>query len=1076
MPEKPTYEELEQRIALLENESAQRERFEGINRTLFKISNAVNTTTDLDELFRSIHLALSPIIDTTNFFIALYDKTYDSITFPYRVDTVGDEYPPVIEVSKTTSLTAGVIRTGRPVLVTRAESLTQRPKNSIKISACTTSEIWLGVPLKTRDKIIGVMAVQNYHDPMCYDQTDLDVMVSVADQLAIAVERKQAEDSLRESKDGYRTLFFDSPIAIALYDASGVLADVNTACLDIFGVEDPRELKGLNLFADLNIADNYKDRMRNGETVRYQSSFDFENVKTLSLYRTNKTGVICLNVLIAPIGKSVSGYLVQVQDITERKKTEQELIRAHEVLKTILDRSPFGVVVIGRNRKIRWANHYICALAGVEDATDLCGKECGKYLCPASQNDCPILDKHQEVDNSERILRRQDGLEIPILKTVMEIEMNGESVLLETFVDITGRKRAEETRCENEERLRGIIDQTQAGYFFIDLAGRYQRVNNAWLRMHGYESADEVIGRHYLLTQVETDIEVSQWYVEMLLAGGHIPAGEFSRRCRDGSVGYHTFSAHPVIHMGKIVGMEGFIIDITERKRAEEALEKKTRLSKILMDAFPCIALLIRPSTREIVASNQVAIKAGAVPGTQCFTSWGQRETPCPWCLAPSLWATGKAQHLEVERPGVVWDAHWIPVSPDLYMHYYFDITERKRADAEKEKLEDQNRHLLKSESLGRMAGAIAHHFNNQLQAVMGNLEIAMEVLPRDVDISETLAKALKAALKAAEVSSLMLTYLGQTPGKRELLDLSEVCSRSLPMIQAVMPKDVLLETDFHSPGLAVMANANQIQQVIINLITNAWEATDQGRSAIHLAAKSISSTDIPTTHRYPMDWRPDNIPYACLEVADAGCGIANKDIEKIFDPFFSSKFTGRGLGLPVVLGIARAHGGVVTVESRPGQGSAFRIFFPLSAEEVPAQPYKAAQAPKIQGGGTVLLIEDEEQVRNMVKIMLTRLGFTVLEANDGIEALEVFRQHQTEVRCILSDLTMPRMGGWETLAALRKLSPDIPVILSSGYDEAQVMAGEHPERPNAFLGKPYQLKGLSDTIRNILANKAEGR
>ena len=201
MSEKPTYEELEQRIALLENKSAQRKRFEEINRTLFKISNAVNMTSNLDELFRTIHLALSPIIDTTNFYIALYDGAKDRVTFPYFVDTVDECYPSFIEVSRTASLTAEVIRTERPVLVTKAEILTQQAQSSLVIPVCTPSEIWLGVPLKTRDEIIGVMAVQSYHDPMSFDQTDMEVMVSVADQVAIAVERKQAEEALQQAHD-----------------------------------------------------------------------------------------------------------------------------------------------------------------------------------------------------------------------------------------------------------------------------------------------------------------------------------------------------------------------------------------------------------------------------------------------------------------------------------------------------------------------------------------------------------------------------------------------------------------------------------------------------------------------------------------------------------------------------------------------------------------------------------------------------------------------------------------------------------------------------------------------------------
>lgn len=201
MAEKPAYEELEQRVALLEKESAQRKRFEEINHALFKISNAVNLTSNLDELYKTIHLALSPVIDTTNFYIALYDKEKDGITFPYCIDSVDKCYPSIVGVSKTASLTAEVIRTGRPALVNKTEILTQRAKSSFTIPACTPSEIWLGVPLKTREEIIGVMAVQSYHDPRCYDQTDMEVMVSVADQVAIAVERKHAEMALQQAHD-----------------------------------------------------------------------------------------------------------------------------------------------------------------------------------------------------------------------------------------------------------------------------------------------------------------------------------------------------------------------------------------------------------------------------------------------------------------------------------------------------------------------------------------------------------------------------------------------------------------------------------------------------------------------------------------------------------------------------------------------------------------------------------------------------------------------------------------------------------------------------------------------------------
>jgi len=413
------------------------------------------------------------------------------------------------------------------------------------------------------------------------------------------------------------------------------------------------------------------------------------------------------------------------------------------------------------------------------------------------------------------------------------------------------------------------------------------------------------------------------------------------------------------------------------------------------------------------------------------------------------------------------------------YLTIVQDITQKTQYEAERLAYECRFQQIQKAESLGRMAGAIAHTFNNQLQAVIGNLEMAMAELPQD---SKTLTEALKAALSASEVSKQMLTYLGQTVGKHEPVDMSETCRKSLPLLQAAIPKGMTLKAEFPSLGPVIRADTDQIQQVLTNLITNAWESISDNRGTIGLTVKTVSHADIPASKRFPIDWRPKEIVYACLEVSDTGCGISNKDVEKLFDPFFTTKFTGRGLELSVVMGIVKAHGGGVTVESEPGRGSVFRVFLPVSTEELPCrrelpaipgalQTGKAEKLSKIEGGGAVLLIEDENQVRNMANIMLTRLGYTVLEAKDGVEAVEIFQQHQDDIRCVLSDLMMPCMDGWETLTALRKLSPDIPVILSSGYDETHVMAGEHPERPSAFLGKPYQLKVLRETIKRVLTN-----
>ncbi len=400
------------------------------------------------------------------------------------------------------------------------------------------------------------------------------------------------------------------------------------------------------------------------------------------------------------------------------------------------------------------------------------------------------------------------------------------------------------------------------------------------------------------------------------------------------------------------------------------------------------------------------------------------------------------------------------------------DITERKELEAENLRIQGQNRQLQKSESLGRMSGAIAHNFNNQLQVVQGYLEMVIRDLPPGDSHAVDLAKSLQASQKASEVSANLLAYLGQKQVKLKSLELAELCRMSLPGIEVGKPENVILETDLPSPGPCISADAKQIQQILTNLVINAWEAIGDIPGVVHLGVRTVSSNDIPSSHRFPIAWQSRDQQYACMEVTDSGCGIAEKDMENLFDPFFSTKFTGRGLGLSVVLGIVKTHDAVITVENRIGGGSVFSVFFPLSNQIPLRQPGQIAETSKFVAGDTVLLVEDEPALREMTRLALVHFGFTVLQARDGVEAVEIFGRHKDEISCVMSDLTMPRMDGWETITALRAIRHDLPVILASGYDEATVMAGEHSELPDVFLNKPYDINKLSDMIGRAIVRQ----
>ncbi|MCF8037956.1 MAG: PAS domain S-box protein, partial [Desulfohalobiaceae bacterium] len=394
----------------------------------------------------------------------------------------------------------------------------------------------------------------------------------------------------------------------------------------------------------------------------------------------------------------------------------------------------------------------------------------------------------------------------------------------------------------------------------------------------------------------------------------------------------------------------------------------------------------------------------------------------------------------------------------------YRDITTRRLA-------EEQIRQLQKAESLGRMAGAVAHHYNNLLFSVMGNLELAGDDVPKDSVVAENMQQALASAGKAAKLSRLLLSYLGQTPGRFEVLDISEHCRLALPALQPDLPDNLALEADLISSELMVSLDPEQTRQILDNLITNAREAMEGQTGRIVLRLTKVSREAILGSNRFPADWQPRQKHYACLEVTDTGVGIAAEDIGKVFDPFYTGKHTGRGLGLAVVLGNVKSHAGCITVASEPGLGSTFRVFWPLTEAKVVeavAEVPPAAQTTK--AGETILVVDDQESVRRVSKALLERLGFEVITAGDGAEAVEIFRENPDTIKLVLSDLSMPRMNGWETLAALRAIRGDIPVILASGYDEAKALSGGHAEQPQAFLQKPYQMQTLQETLHRALA------
>ena len=380
--------------------------------------------------------------------------------------------------------------------------------------------------------------------------------------------------------------------------------------------------------------------------------------------------------------------------------------------------------------------------------------------------------------------------------------------------------------------------------------------------------------------------------------------------------------------------------------------------------------------------------------------------------------------------------------------------------------MEQQLLHVQKDESLGRMAGAIAHNFNNKLMAVMGNLELALEFLPQGSNPRTKVLQAMAASHQAAEISSLMLACIGQTAERKESVFLSETIRETLPPLTNSLPRNVHLKTEIPLQGPTILANPVHIKQILTNLLLNASEAIGDQEGDILVAICEKSSPQVEESRFFPPEWEPKAAGYACLSVSDTGCGLDTEVLEKIFDPFFSTKFIGRGLGLSVVLGLVRVYGGAVAVESQEKRGTTFRVFFPLPAAGKPLfQINEPIVADEVAAGLLVLFVDDDPVIRDLGKDMLKLLGCKVLLAADGFEAVEIFRMHKDELSLVVLDITMPGMNGWEALTVLKSLQPDIPVVMASGHDENQMTHADHPGRPQAYLQKPYRLENLKAAI-----------
>jgi PAS domain S-box-containing protein len=400
------------------------------------------------------------------------------------------------------------------------------------------------------------------------------------------------------------------------------------------------------------------------------------------------------------------------------------------------------------------------------------------------------------------------------------------------------------------------------------------------------------------------------------------------------------------------------------------------------------------------------------------------------------------------------------------------DITERKSAEEERLHLEAQVQHAQKLESLGVLAGGIAHDFNNLLVAMMGNAGLALMDLPPESPVRETIRQIEIAAQRAAELTNQLLAYSGKGKFIIETIDLSVLVHEMLHLLEATISKKTQLKCDLVRDLPAVEADATQIRQVVMNMITNASEALEGRSGVITLRTGTVITEEEDLRSTYFNGEMPEG-EGVFLEVVDTGTGMDRETLESIFDPFFTTKFTGRGLGLAAVLGIVRGHGGALIVDSEINRGTTFRVILPRApagASSVKREVGELRGAdPDWRGVGTVLIVDDEQGVRDLARRVCERRGFEVLCAVDGQDAIDAFNTHCDDISLVLLDMTMPHMDGVEVFDEMHRLRPEIPVILSSGFSEQEAVDRFGQRGLAGFIQKPYRPQALLDKIRGAL-------
>ena len=671
----------------------------------------------------------------------------------------------------------------------------------------------------------------------------------------------------------------------------------------------------------------------------------------------------------------------------------------------------------------------------------------------------------------EVTIRHKDGSSLPIELSLSSVRLGGAWHGVGILRDARERRRAEAALRESEERFRQLVEHAPSGVL-VHAAGRFVYLNPAAARLYGASSEEELLGRP-VMDRVHPDDRgaVAERFHALYHERRAAPA--MRQRCLriDGTAVDIEVSSVPIRFRDQDAALV-FVSDITERLRQES---ERTRLASVVEQAAevaiitdldgtiryvnPAFERVTGYSREEAIGQNPRILKSG-LQGPEVYRQlWD--------ALTAGQAYTGTFVNRKKNGEHYVAEVVISPVrDPSGCVGQYVGL----QRDVSRERdLEEQLRQVQKMEALGELTGGIAHDFNNLLGVMLANTALLRAELPPDrPEPQNYVADIERAILSGAETVKKLLAFSRKERLALRALDLGRELRDIERVLRRTLPETISIRFDAPATGPAIMADANSLQQILLNLGTNARDAMPEG-GVLTVSARQV-------------EFRPDDDPlvdgfdkpgpYACVSVTDSGCGMDHETQQRAFEPFFTTKPTGEGtgLGLPMVFGLMKQHGGFVHVYSEPAQGTTVRLYFPLTDASVIAEP--EARPTAEHGTETILVVEDQETLRRATARALQKLGYRVLVAGDGGEALEVLRVHGAEIGLVISDVVMPTLGGLELYRRIRESGNPVPFFLTSGYAAGTGGAAGVP-LDVSVLEKPWTLESLGKRIREVLAQSA---